>query len=107
MLPYLVPSQPLPAGTECGWDETTGLLPPRPCEEPAICTVTEACEHEHVGRARACAAHAVDVQMDGPGLCYECGTVPRPHDCPTTAVITWDDPAAPDLVLSDDAHGGA
>jgi hypothetical protein len=91
----------------CGWDEIDGLLPPWPCGEPAICTVTEACEHEHVNEARACATHAVGVQMDGPGLCYQCGTGPRQHDCATTTVITWDDPTAPAVVLrEEETHAG-
>ena len=42
----------------CSWDKINGLLPPTPCPEPAICTTIEACEHEHVHEARACAAHA-------------------------------------------------
>lgn len=69
----------------CGWDETDGLAQPWACEELAICTVTEQCEHEHVGEARACAHHAVEVQMARPGPCYRCGTRSGEHDCPTTS----------------------
>jgi hypothetical protein len=83
----------------CGWDDITGILPPTPCQEPAIGTVTEICVHEHVFRARACAHHAVEVQLEGPGLCYECAAGPRPHDCPAVTVITWDDPTAPPTVV--------
>jgi hypothetical protein len=32
----------------CSWNNITGILPPTPCEEPAIGTVTEICVHEHV-----------------------------------------------------------
>jgi hypothetical protein len=30
-----------------------------------LCTVTEACGHEHVFEAHACAAHAEGIQLDG------------------------------------------
>jgi hypothetical protein len=83
----------------CGWDDITGLLPPTPCQEPAIGTVTEACVHEHLFEARACAHHAAGVQLDGPAVCGECATGPRPHDCPVVTLITWDDPTAPPTVV--------
>ncbi len=79
----------------CAWGITgNGLCPPTPCQEPAICTVTEACAHEHVSEARACAAHAESVLLEENWVCSECATGPRSHDCPATNVITWDDPAA-------------
>src|SRR5690348_1694816 len=86
------------ATAACDWDDTDGRRQPQPCEEPSICTVTEACEHEHVFEARACANHAVEVQMEGPGDCRQYAAGPRPHDCPAVTVITWDVPTAPPLV---------
>jgi hypothetical protein len=77
--------------TACSWDKINGLMPPVPCQEPAVCTVTEACGHEHVTEARACAAHAEGVRLEENWDCSQCATGPRPHDCPATNVITWDD----------------
>jgi hypothetical protein len=91
------------AGTACGWDKVNGLLPPVPCPEPAVATVTEACGHEHVSQARACARHAGGVQLEENWVCSQCATGPRPHDCPAINVITWDDPMAPAVVAGEQA----
>jgi hypothetical protein len=77
--------------TVCSWDNINGLAPPTPCRELAVCTVTEACGHEHVTETRACPAHAESVLLEENWVCYQCATGSRPHDCPTTNVVTWDD----------------
>jgi hypothetical protein len=54
--------RPAPAGTArsgpaaCAWDNVSGLLPPVPCPEPAVCTVTEELarmREEHDDRTQA------------------------------------------------------
>lgn len=92
--------------TACDWEEADGLRPPWACEETALATVTEICEHEHVLRARACAHHAVEVQLDGPGTCGWCAEGPAGHDCPALTVIDWDDPTAPQTIVREPADSG-
>jgi hypothetical protein len=52
-----------------------------------------------LSHARACAGHAVETQLTGPALCYQCATGPEPHDCPAVTTITRDDPTATAVIV--------
>jgi hypothetical protein len=82
------------------WDPYTASGAPdlaalTPCGEPAAAQVLLACVHEHVDRALACVACAVELQrMAGVLICGRCedlceGSEPGPHECLQSLRIEW------------------
>ena len=85
------------AGAPCtiavDWDpfQRTGQAA-ETCGEPSLVLITLVCIHEHVDRALACAACAVDFQrMDEHGLsCSRCEDAGGAgHECVQAMTITW------------------
>jgi hypothetical protein len=61
------------------------------CGEPSFATMSLACPHEHLDKARICPGCAVDAQRAAGMLtCPHCWDGPERHACLMLVVIDWD-----------------